>query len=391
LVLLLGGLSALGPISMDLYLPGMPAMADDLSAGWSMTTLTTTACMIGLGLGQVLAGPISDRLGRRPPLLAGIAVYVVMSLLCAVAPSIWVLLVLRLLQGFAGAAGIVVAAAIARDVGGGIRSARLFASLVAIGSIAPVVAPLVGGQLLHVTDWRGTFLAMAAVGVVFLVAAGRVIVETLPADRRRSTGPTLGMADSRLLLGDRRFVALMGCVALSFSTLGLYLGGGPFLLEEIHGVSPQLFSVLFAANAAGIVGLSQASRRLVHRTGPTPLLVLGLATSAAGGTGCLLLTLADAPLGWLLLALFLVVSSMGLVRPNAMALALAPHPSRAGSAAGLMGMSQFCLSAAVMPVVGVGGAGSALPMAGAMCATSVLSPLAFLAGAHATRGRMPRA
>lgn len=386
LIVLLGALSMFGPLSMDFYLPGLPAMARDLGASPSATQLTMTACMIGLGLGQVLVGPISDQLGRRRPLLIGLVVFTVMSMLCAAAPSVWTLLGLRLIQGLAGATGIVLSGAIVRDMTEGAASARLFAALLTVGALAPVLAPLAGGQLLHVTDWRGCFAAMAGIGVVLLIASALLLPETLPAQRRHGGGFATTRQAFAVLSRDRAFVGLATCTALSFSALAIYLGGGSFLLEDVHGLSPQLYSVVFAVNALGISLCSQISRRLVDRIGPGVLLRAGIATSAVGGAGTLACVLAGTALAPLLVALFLVVSAIGLIRPNAMALALGPHPERAGSAAGIMGATQFTFGAALLPIAGAGGATAVLPMAIAICATALASPL-VLAATGALRSR----
>jgi DHA1 family bicyclomycin/chloramphenicol resistance-like MFS transporter len=388
LIVLLGALSMCGPLSIDFYLPGLPAMARDLDASPSATQLTMTACMIGLGVGQVVVGPISDQLGRRRPLLAGLAIFTVMSVLCALAPSVWVLLALRLVQGLAGATGIVLSGAIVRDMTEGAASARLFAALLTFGALAPVLAPLAGGQVLHVSDWRGCFVAMAAIGFVLLVASALMLHETLAPERRHGGGLATSRRAFALLSRDRAFVGLVTCTALSFCALAVYLGGSSFVLEDIHGLSPQLYSVAFAVNALGISLLSQISRRLVDRVGPAVLLRAGIATSSLGGVGTLLSVLTDAPLGPLLVSLFLVVSAIGLVRPNAMALAMGPHPERAGSAAGIIGAAQFILGAVLLPIAGTGGSADALPMALAICATALASPLVLVASG-ALRGARP--
>jgi DHA1 family bicyclomycin/chloramphenicol resistance-like MFS transporter len=387
LIILLGILSTFGPLSMDLYLPGLPEMAGDLGASASAAQLTMTTCMIGLAAGQVVMGPVSDQLGRRRPLLAALVAFSVLSLLCALAPSVWVLLGERLLQGLAGATGIVIAGAIVRDLTGGETSARLFAALMTVASLAPLLAPLAGGQLLHITDWRGTFYAQVGIGLVLLVACLLMLDETLPAQRRTTGGLRATGAALRLLSRDRTFAGLTIASALAFCALAIYLGGGSFVLEEIYGLSPQLYSVVFAANAGGIVVASQISRRLVGRFGAQRLLWAGMAVSATGGVGTLLAVLTDAPLGFLLAGLFLVVSAIGLIRPNAMAIGLQPHPTMAGSAAGLFGLTSIGLSAALLPVAGVAGAHTAVPMAIAMCATALAAPL-VLAGATRRRQSM---
>jgi DHA1 family bicyclomycin/chloramphenicol resistance-like MFS transporter len=242
-----------------------------------------------------------------------------------------------------------------------------------------VLAPLAGGQLLHVTDWRGCFVAMAAIGGALLVASALMLQETLPPPLRHGGGFAASRRALHLLSRDRVFLGLATCTALSFSALAIYLGGGPFLLEDIHGLSPQLYSVVFAVNALGIALGSQIGRRLVDRVGSEALLRAGIATSTLGGLGTLAAVLADAPLGALLVALFLVVAAIGLIRPNAMALALGPHPERAGSAAGIIGAAQFIFGAALLPIAGVGGAHDAVPMAVAICATALASPLVLVA------------
>ncbi len=390
LIILLGALSMIGPLSMDFYLPGLPAMARDLGATPSATQLTMTTCMIGLGAGQVLVGPISDQRGRRRPLLAGLVAFTLMSLLCAVAPSVWTLCGLRLIQGLAGATGIVLSGAIVRDMSSGTDSARLFAALLTVGALAPVLAPLAGGQVLHFTDWRGCFYSMAAMGVVLLIASLAIVPETLPPQRRHGGGLAVSRRAFAVLARDRAFIGLLICTALSFSALALYLGGGSFVLEDIHGLSPQLYSVVFAINAGGIALLSQISRRSVERFGPGVLLRAGIAVSATGGVGTLLSVLLDAPLGFLLASLFLVVSAIGLVRPNAMALAMGPHPERAGSAAGLIGAAQFVFAALVLPIAGAGGTNDARPMAIAICVTALSSPIVLVAsGALSPRRATP--
>jgi DHA1 family bicyclomycin/chloramphenicol resistance-like MFS transporter len=294
-----------------------------------------------------------------------------------------------LLQGLAGATGIVIAGAIVRDLTGGETSARLFAALMTVASLAPLLAPLAGGQLLHVTDWRGTFYAQVGIGLVLLAACLLMLGETLPEQRRTSGGLRATGAALRLLSRDRMFAGLTVASALAFSALAIYLGGGSFVLEEIHGLSPQLYSVVFAVNAGGIVVASQISRRLVGRYGPERLLWAGMAVSATGGVVTLLAVVAGAPLGFLLAGLFLVVAAVGFVRPNAMAIGLHPHPTMAGSAAGLFGLTSFGLSAMLLPIAGVAGAQTALPMAIAMCATALAGPL-VLAGATRPRRQPTR-
>jgi DHA1 family bicyclomycin/chloramphenicol resistance-like MFS transporter len=386
LVLLLGSLSAFGPLSMDMYLPGLPSMARDLSAPAWAAQLTITASMIGLAGGQLIAGPISDALGRRRPLLAGLAAYMATSLLCAVAPNIWLLLGFRVIQGAAGAAGIVIARAIVRDLHTGAAAARFFALLMLVNGLAPILAPLVGGELLHVTDWRGIFVVLAAIGALLLVAAWAMLAETLAPDARRGGGLPATLRVFGGLVGDREFMGYALGMGLAFGAMAAYIAGSPFVLQDIYGASPQLFSVVFALNAGGIIAASQVGRALVDRVGPRALLNAGASMNALGSLGVLTSVVADVGLVMLLPSFFVVVASIGLVFPNATALALADHPRTAGSASALLGLSQFATGAVAAPLAGVGGSHTALPMAVVM-ATLSLTGLACLFGLAGRRRR----
>jgi MFS transporter, DHA1 family, multidrug resistance protein len=388
LVVLLGALAAFGPLSMDMYLPGLPSMARDLSAPAWAVQLTITTSMLGLAGGQLVAGPISDALGRRRPLLVGLAAYMATSLLCAAAPSIWALLAFRLFQGVAGAAGIVIARAIVRDLHSGVAAARFFALLMLVVALAPILAPLFGGQLLHITDWRGIFVVLAAIGALLLLAAWAMLGETLPVPRRHGGGLTATVHVFGDLVGDRAFMGYTLSAGLLFGAMATYISGSPFVLQDVHGVSPQLFSVIFAANAGGIMLASQTSRALVGRYGPRAILTLGVSIGAAGGLGVLVSVVADLGLAGLLPSLFVVVSSVGMVLPNAAALALADRPRTAGSASGLLGLTQFAIGAVAAPLAGVAGSGTALPMAIviAMLSAAAVTCLFVLVGRRESGG-----
>jgi MFS transporter, DHA1 family, multidrug resistance protein len=358
---------------MDLYLPGLPSMAHDLSAPAWAAQLTITTSMLGLAGGQLVAGPISDARGRRGPLLAGLAAYMVTSLLCALAPTIWALLVLRLIQGAAGAAGIVIARAIVRDLHTGTAAARFFAMLVLVAGLAPIIAPLLGGQLLHVTDWRGVFVVLAGIGAALLFAAWWMLPDTLKPELRHSGGLRSTLTVFGGLLRDRPFMGYTLSMGLSFGAMAAYISGSPFVLEDIHGVSPQLFSLIFAVNAAGIVAVSQIGRVLVGRVEPRRLLVVGVLACAAGGLGVLASVVFDLGLAGLLPSFFVLVAALGLVLPNSAALALADHPRTAGSASALLGLAQFATGALAAPLAGVGGSDTALPLAIVTATLSVSS------------------
>jgi len=366
LLLIVGGLSMFAPLSMDLYLPALPALSRDLGGSPSLVQLTLTACLLGLAAGQLIVGPLSDTLGRRRPLFVGLAAYVLASLLCALAPSAPVLVVCRLIQGMAGAAGLVIAPAVVRDVYAGSAMARFLALTMLISGVAPILGPMAGGQLLRVTSWRGSFVVLAVIGLLLLVAAALGLPETLPPERRRSGGVRDTLATFRGLAADRVFAGYSLAVGLIMGAVFTYVAvdtGAPFVLEDIYGVSPQTFGLLFGANALGIIVLGQLGGRLVGRVGSRRLLLAGLGLAVAGGLLLLAAVAFGLGLAGVLPAFLLVVGCSGLVNPNATALALADHAHQAGSAAALLGLLTFVVGAVVAPLAGLGGTHTALPMA----------------------------
>lgn len=379
LVVILGALSAFGPLSIDMYLPALPRMSQEFGVTAAQTQLTLSGCLLGLATGQLISGPLSDARGRRRPLLIGVLAYAVASILCAFAPSMAALAVLRFVQGFAGAAGIVIARAIVRDLHSGVAAARFYSLLMLVNGLAPILAPIFGSQLLRVTSWRGVFVALALIGLALLVAVGSGLHETLPSERRQSGGLRATLSGFGGLVTDRSFIGYVLSGGLAFGAMFSYISGSPFVLQDIYGVSPQLFSVLFAINAFGLAGMGQVNGRLVGRVSPGRLLSLGLATNAVGGIGLLLIVATDAlGLAGILPALFLVVASLGFIMPNATALALSNHPRTAGSASALIGVVQFLIGALAAPLVGIAGNRTALPMSLVIATLSILAACAFL-------------
>jgi MFS transporter, DHA1 family, multidrug resistance protein len=371
LALLLGGLSAFGPLSLDMYLPGLPQLGRELDASASATQLTLTACLTGLALGQLVAGPLSDRLGRRRPLLAGVALYAGASLLCALSPSIAALIALRFVQGAAGAAGIVIGRAVVRDLYEGDAAARLFSSLMLVGGVAPILAPVLGAQLLALTDWRGIFVVLAGLGAVLLTAAAFGLRESLPEPPRNGDGLAGLRRALEILIRDRTFRFYALTTGFVMGAMFAYIAGSPFVLQDIHGLSPAAYSAVFAFNGLGIMTASYTSRRLIGRLRPAQVLETGVAIACAGAALLFVSVLAGAPVGFVIAGLFLVVAPVGLVTPNATALALADHPAIAGSASALLGVAQFLIGAVAAPLVGVAGTHSAVPMAITIAAMTV--------------------
>ncbi|HEY1714568.1 MAG TPA: multidrug effflux MFS transporter [Solirubrobacteraceae bacterium] len=362
-IVLLAALSAFGPLSLDMYLPGLPAMTRDLHTTASAAQLTITACMVGLGVGQVIAGPLSDARGRRRPLLAGIFGYTVSSVACAVSPTIGVLVVMRLIQGMAGSVGIVIARAIVRDLSGGTVAARLFGVLMGITGVVPVAAPLIGGQVLLVTSWRGVFVVLGAIGVPLVLATAIMLPETLPAHQRHQGGLRTILDRFGALLRDRRYLPYALAFSLSFAAMFGYIAGSSYVLENVFGISPQLFSVVFAINSGGLIALSLAGSRAVGRRGSAWLLRRGLVGTAAASIGALVVTVIGGGLWPLLVCFFVLLCANGLVLPNGTALAMASQTGSLGAASALLGLGQFGIGALVAPLVGVAGSHDALPMA----------------------------
>jgi DHA1 family bicyclomycin/chloramphenicol resistance-like MFS transporter len=363
LALILGSLSAFGPLSIDMYLPGLPALARDLHASPTQAQLTLTACLLGVALGQLVVGSLSDSLGRRLPLMVGLVTYAVTSLLCAITMSVPELIAARFLQGAAGGAGIVISRAVARDFYSGVALARFFAILMLVNGTAPVLAPVLGGQLLRLGSWRTSFLVLALIGVLLLLGAALGLPESLPPERRRSGGLTDTLATYRQLLTNRSFAGYALSCSLAIGAMFTYIAGSPFVLEGIYRLSPQGFSLVFASNAVGIVAAGQLSARLVGRLGPSRLLGVGLTCSFVGGLGLLAAVITRVGLAGILPALFVMVASVGLVMPNATALALADQAKVAGSASALLGLAQFVVGALAAPLAGIAGPTTALPMA----------------------------
>jgi DHA1 family bicyclomycin/chloramphenicol resistance-like MFS transporter len=360
IVLVLGALSAFGPLSIDLYLPALPKLTTDFGATAWQGQLTLTACILGLAAGQLVFGPLTDRLGRRMPLLAGLVAYFAASLACAVAGSIWVLVSLRFVQGVAGGVGIVVGRSVVRDIASGDAAARLFSILMVVIGVVPVLAPVLGGQLLRTMSWRGLFVVLALADALILVASALWLHETLPPSRRRQ-GRETGFGE---LLHDRLFVAYALVLALGFASLFSYIAGSSFVLQDIYGISPQLYGVIFGVNALGIIASSQIGRAVVGRVGAARLLLTGVAAQAVAGTVLLVFVVGGGVgLRGILPCFFVTVASIGLVIPNATALAMTDYPHLAGSASALIGASQFFLGGLAAPLVGIAGRDTAVPTA----------------------------
>jgi DHA1 family bicyclomycin/chloramphenicol resistance-like MFS transporter len=363
LIVILGSMVAIGPLSIDMYLPGLPEITRSLDASAASVQLTLTAVVVGLALGQLVAGPLSDRIGRRRPLVVGLVAYSAVSLLCALAPNVAALAGLRFLQGLTGGAGIVIGRAVVRDLYSGAAAARLFSSLMLVTGLAPILAPVIGAQVLKVTAWEGIFVVLAGLSLAIVTLAAVALPETLPCERRDRGGLAHTLATIRGLLTQRSFLGYALTAALAFGALFAYISGSSFVLQEVYGLSPQAFSLAFGANGLGLVAGSQINARLVGRFGPGYLLrraLLVIVTAAAALVAVVAIDLGVWPV---IIATFVVMSSLSFVMPNSTALALADQAKVAGTAAALLGVIQFLVGGLAAPLVGIGGTGSALPMA----------------------------
>ncbi|MET7647038.1 multidrug effflux MFS transporter [Streptomyces sp. NPDC005426] len=380
--LVLGGLTALPPLSMDMYLPALPAVTDSLHAPAATVQLTLTACLTGMALGQVVVGPMSDRWGRRRPLLLGMVVYVLATAICVFAPTAELLIGFRLVQGLAGAAGIVIARAVVRDLYDGEDMARFFSTLMLISGVAPVIAPVIGGQVLRITDWRGIFAVLTVVGVLLTLVVHKWLHETLPPAERHTGGVGDALRTMRGLLSDRVFSGYMIAGSLAFAALFAYVSASPFVVQEIYGASPQTFSLLFGINSIGLIAVGQINGKiLVGRVSLDKALGFGLAVIVLAATALLLMTsgvFGDVGLVPVATGLFVLMSAMGLAMPNTNAQALMRTKHAAGSASALLGTSSFLIGAVASPLVGIAGEATAVPMAVVQLVCAVGAMACFL-------------
>jgi DHA1 family bicyclomycin/chloramphenicol resistance-like MFS transporter len=355
----LGALSSFGPLSMDMYLPSTPTIAASLHASQSLVQLTLSGCLAGLALGQLVAGPVSDGLGRKKPLLAGLVAFTVLSVACAAAPDIGALIAFRFLQGVAGAGGVVLSLAIVRDRYTGTELARVLGSLMLVFGLAPVLAPVIGGQILRFTSWRGVFGVLAAIGLLLFLLAW-FLPETLPPERRTPARLHQLAADSRRLVHDRQYVGYTLAITCGNAALITYISALPFIVEDAYHGSPQLFSLFFMINSIGLVAMAQLGARLVKRVPVARVVLLSQLVMAAGAIGFLAAALTGhPPLAALLVPLFFFLAFFGSMRPNATAIALANQGAIAGTASAWVGALPFLLGAFLSPLAGLGGEGAA--------------------------------
>lgn len=374
----LGSLSAFGPLSIDMYLPALPNLTQELHTNTSVAQLSLTACLIGLALGQLFVGPLSDVHGRKKPLIFALILYSIASLLCAFSSSIWLLITLRFIQGASGAAGIVISRASVRDMYSGTELTKFFSLLMLVNGAAPILAPIAGGQLLHFVTWRGVFIVLFIIGLLMWLAVAFGLPETLAKDQRSQSGLMQTVSTFRHLIRNKEFMGYAFSQGLVSAAMFAYISGSPFVLQDIFGVSPQMFSLIFAINGIGIIIASQITGRLAGKISELKLFIFGISLSAISGIILLLVIIANAGLVAVLPSLFIVVSSVGIVGTTSFSLAMQNQGQHAGSASALLGLLPFILGAIAAPLVGLGGSQTALPMAIVIACCGVFAVIVFV-------------
>ena len=370
---MLGGLTALGSFTIDLYLPAFPVIEGEFDVSTALIQLTLTATTIGFAVGQLLVGPWSDRVGRRLPLLVATSIHVIASLGVALAPDIEWLFVFRVLQGVGAAAGGVVAMAIVRDLFGGLPLVRMLSRLALVNGLAPILAPVIGSQLLLLMPWRGMFVFLAVYGAISLTESAIFLVETLPPARRVDLGHSTPGERYRALFSDRIFVGVAIIAGMTFSGLFAYLSSSSFLFQQVYGLDPQQFGLLFAINSLGVVGGVQASAFLARFIGPQWILAGALTVLLLSAATIVVLDSLHTGLVGILVPLWFFIAACGFSFPCTQVLALANHGSEAGTAASLLGALNFGLAGAISPIVGLFGIDNAIPMGVIMGCTALVS------------------
>ncbi len=377
LALLLGSLGLLGPFTIDMYLPSFPTIVEDYETTASLVQVSLTTCLLGLGLGQLIIGPMSDVQGRRKPLRIFLIMYLIASVICAFAPSIYLFIVGRFLQGFAAAGGLVISRAIVRDIYSGRELTKFFSLLMLVGNLGPIVAPIVGGGVLSITDWNGVFIVLAGLGFVLFLIISINLEESLPVEKRVPSNLTRVLSNFGSLFKDREFLGYALTQGFIIAGIFAYVSGIPFVYQNIYGVSPQVFSLLFGVNGLALIIGTQSVGRLSDIIPERTFLKFGLFLSTTAGTCLLIALLLEAPLLAVAIPIFFLVCSIGMISTTSFALAIESQGHIAGSASALLGLLPFVLGSITSPLVGVAGEYSAIPMGVVILSTSLLALFSY--------------
>jgi DHA1 family bicyclomycin/chloramphenicol resistance-like MFS transporter len=372
-ILVLGALTALGPFTIDLYLPALPILERELHAPTALVQLTLTATMVGFALGQLFVGPLSDQVGRRRPLLMATAVHILACLGAALAPDLFWLSVARVLQGVGAAAGGVVAMATVRDLFGGYPLVKMLSRLALVSGLAPVIAPVLGSQLLLVVDWRGLFVFLAAFGFLVLVANALFLRETLPASARHARGHSTVRQRYGALVRDRIYVGAVIIAGANFSALFAYLSSSSFLFQDVYTLSAQEYGILFGINSVGVIVGVQSSSRMQKRIGPQWIIAGATIVQLVAAVAIIALDASGAGFLGIAIPLWFFIAACGFNFPAISALALVRHGHEAGTAASVLGAANFGVAGIVSPIVGLFTITNAIPMAGVMVVAIVIA------------------
>lgn len=377
LILILGSLTAFGPLSMDMYLPALPEIRSALGTSTSLVQMSLTACLLGLGLGQIVFGPYSDVHGRRKPLLFTLIGYALASFLSAFSPNIYVFIILRFIQGFTGAAGIVIARASARDMYSGKELTKFVALLSLVNGAAPILAPIFGGFILQFIPWQGIFHVLGLIGLLMLVGVFFGLPETLHHEKR-STGGIFGVVKTfGKLMRDRTFLSISLTQGFIMTAMFAYIAGSPFVLQKIYGVTELQFSLFFALNGVGIILAAQVAGYLSSRMAESKILQLSLYVAFIGALLLSYTVWTEGSLALLALSLFLIISCVGSVSTTGFSIAMNLQERDVGSASAFLGLLPHIGGAIVSPLVGIMGEMSAIPMAIIMLACIVFALITF--------------
>lgn len=380
LALLLSMLGVLAPLNIDMYLPGFPLIAEDLDAHISLVQLSLTACLIGLAAGQIVVGPISDAHGRRKPLIISVILFALSSLICAVAPTIELLIAARFLQGFTAAGGVVLSRAVVSDVFTGREMTKFFALLMVINAVAPMMAPIAGGGILALPfgGWESIFYFLGLLGFIMAAVVIVRLPETLPAEKRMPSSIGASIRTMGSLFKARPFIGYALVVGLIHGGSFAYVAGTPFVYQEIYGVSPQVFSVLFGINGIAMILGSTIIGKFGGIVSEHRLLQGAALTAAAATFILLVMTIIEGPLAALVISIFIYMIAVGMTFTSSFTLAMKDQGHRAGSASAVVGMLPLVIGSIVSPLVGINEL-SAVPMGAILFGSSVLGLLAFAA------------
>ncbi|MBP2631654.1 MAG: drug resistance transporter [Firmicutes bacterium] len=374
---ILGCLAGMGPLCTDLYLPALPQIATNLNTSASFVQASLTATLFGIAIGQIFIGPISDIKGRKKPLAISLIIFIITSFICSFATSIGQLIFFRFIQGLAGSGGIVLSRAIASDLYVGPALTKFFSLLMLINGVAPIFSPVIGGQILMLSDWRGIFFTLGLFSILLTLAVSFGLKESLPEELRRAGNLKATFTTFGQLFSDKIFVGYTLIHGFIVAGLFAYIAGSPFVLQTIYGLSAKAFSLCFAINGLGIMLFAQLTGRFTNKFSERQLLVFGLNLSLLCSAILLAISILQASILFILVPLFIIVSCIGITTTASFSLAIQRQPKSAGSVSGLLGIVSFIFGAIASPLVGLGSGKTAIPMALVIAIANLLACVSY--------------